>query len=205
MSQNLQWLWEPYQTTTHRQDEVAQQILMGLHDVSMATWSSYAPIRQQRHNCHWYYCAFLLISRWRTRTFLCPCLTIRVQEIGLCTRRLASNLNVTAGNLCDELKRRLLRTPRLNFLGTYSSVVLRGTLNAVELHVDTDTAPCLETSLCLRDALVLLSLARSAGNGKCGAVLLSLVCPVFLVHRTDQSVLSEIPTLTSMWQSLNHN
>lgn len=145
------------------------------------------------------------MSRWRTRTFLCPCLTITVQEIGICTRRLASNLNVIEGKLCDELKRRLLRAPRLNFLGTKSSTVLRGTLNAVKLHIDIDTVLCLETSLCLRDALVLLSLVKSVGNGKCGAVLLSLVCPVFLVHRTDQSVLSEIPTLISMWQSLDHD
>ena len=47
------------------------------------------------------------------------------RSIGICTRGLASNLNVTAGNLCDELKRRLLQIPRLNCLGINSSPGLR--------------------------------------------------------------------------------
>ena len=112
---------------------------------------------------------------------------------------------VSAGNLCDELKRQLLRTPRLNLLGNNSSVALRGALNAVELHVDVDIVLHQKTPRCLRVALVLRSLARNAGKGKCGAALLSPVSPVSLVHRTDRSVLSETPTSTSMLQSLSHD
>lgn len=41
----------------------------------------------------------------------------------MCTRRLTSNPTVSTGSLCDELKRVLLRTPRLNLLGTNSSMV----------------------------------------------------------------------------------
>lgn len=69
-----------------------------------------------------------------------------------------------------------------------------------ELHIGINIA---KTSGCLRVALVLQSLVRNAGNGKCGAASLSLVCLASLAHRTGRSALSEIPTLTSMCHPTN--
>jgi hypothetical protein len=104
--------------------------------------------------------------------------------------------------LCDGLKRRLPRPPRLNLLGANTSIDLRGTMPAAELYISNTI---LKASTCLRVALVLPSLAKSVGNGKCVVASLSLVCLASLVHRMDQCVPSDIPNSTSMLRSTTHS